>query len=221
MHKPIRNVLILLILGFALIGLGFALMMSLMDGRLKPTAGVAIAGLSLMGLGVVVILGGLALFAFRKPSVEELAGSSGKEPRGWHFTRFGLGYLLVMIFGLPALALMNPEPEWLIFTLMGVGYLVFALGFFVPAFTRVFYYRPLAPAESAVTPKPVVEYYAPLIAFGFLGLATLGAVIAFTFDEPKQQRSGYGGIVMGVVGFIVCVVPPLRRRLLRPRHWQG
>jgi MFS family permease len=217
MHKPIRNVLILLILGFALIGIGFALMMSLLDGPLKPSAAVALTGLALMGLGVIVILFGLARFAFRKPDVAELAGAAEKEPRSWHFTRFGLAYLLVMLFGLPALALLELKPEWLLYTLMGLGYLVFALGFLIPAFTRVFFYRTLPRHEITVTPKPVDEYYAPLIAFAFLGLAALAAVIAFTFDDPKQQRVGYCGIVMGVVGFICCVVPPLRRRVLGPR----
>jgi hypothetical protein len=97
-----RLVLVLVIAGLALTLLGFALLFGSMGGGVPVEAGFA--GLVLIILGPLAVVGGLVAYALQRPTAKELAQQKAGDYRTWHFRPVGLLLLILALAGFVALA---------------------------------------------------------------------------------------------------------------------
>lgn len=224
MHAPVRTLLLTLIAAGLLMGGGIVIMLLVLAEVIRAAnVGIIVASGAAI-LGFVVFWVGIARYIFRKPTTAELAGATEGEQRGWHFTRFGIAYVLVMLFGVPVLAMLADDQPVLVGIVGVLGFLVIVLGLLVPRFQGVFFHARLSAkqiADEQVKPLSVVDYYAPLFALASLGLGVGGVVTFLGATETRHEVRGVAFLLGGVSGFIVAVVPPLRRRFLKPRRWRN
>jgi uncharacterized membrane-anchored protein len=97
-----RLFLALLIAGLMLTLLGFAILFGSMGGGIPIEAGFA--GLALIILGPLTVVGGLVAYALQRPTAKELASQKANDYRTWHFRPVGLLILVVALGGFVALA---------------------------------------------------------------------------------------------------------------------
>jgi uncharacterized membrane-anchored protein len=102
-----RLFLTLIILGLGLTLLGFVILFGSIGGGLPIE--VAFAGLALgVILGPITFISGFVVYAFRRPTPNELASQKADDYRTWHFQPAGL---LILVIGLAAFVVLGNWAE--------------------------------------------------------------------------------------------------------------
>jgi uncharacterized membrane-anchored protein len=97
-----RLFLALVIAGLLLTLLGFVFLFGSVGGGMPIDAGFA--GLVLIVLGPLTVVGGLVAYALRRPTAKDLASQKANDYRTWHFRPVGLLLLVLALGGFVALA---------------------------------------------------------------------------------------------------------------------